>query len=109
MNDNEMILACANAMDLDVIGLDGHGFHAKETKNLKKVREFVFRANPMIEFDPLSKDDQAMALIKKFNPRIERRSDGPWVVWNWQSAAHSESLNRAVCEFVAKMPRTKKK
>lgn len=106
MNDKEIIKLCAEAMKLNIVGLDSNG---RATKILEKTQEFVFLGNPFAIYDPLDEDEQAMALIKKFSPRIERRSDGPWVVWNWQSAAHSESLNRAICEFVAKMQKAENK
>jgi len=92
MTDKELIAACAKALGV----------------------ENVFPWNP------LERDEQAMALVKRFYIVIERERDGilfgvtllsPRVEGRMQKtqvARNADNLNRAICECVAKMVEAKK-
>ena len=59
---------------------------------------------------PLHDDAQAMALVKKFRLNIHAH-DEQWKVEEWGddgAMALHETLNRAICECVAKMQAAKK-
>jgi hypothetical protein len=63
-------------------------------------------------FNPLTDDAQAMALVKKFElrlqePEAEPSLDRRWRVTVWEPTkfvAQHTDLNRAICECVAGMP-----
>lgn len=95
MTDLEMTKLCAEAIGMDwdayqkrMAAIDGKWLHGYETPR----------------YDPLVRDEQAMALVKRFNLDIGKRALS-WfctpvgitkMVWN-------ENLNRAIVECVATM------
>lgn len=94
MTDLEMTRLCAEAMGLTI---EQQGY---ETRAIK-VREH------WPAYDPLRDDAQAMALVKKFGLSVERSSPADktfaWSVELNDESAHSDDLNRAIVECVAKM------
>jgi hypothetical protein len=62
-------------------------------------------------YDPLLNDAQALALVKKFrltiSPSIPSDETFAWAVELGDESAHSDDLNRAIVEFVARMQKAK--
>lgn len=112
MTDLEITRLCAEAMNLDIVGLDKQYCR---TDSLTETREYVLRENPFYSYNPLVEDDQAMALVKKI------KIDTAYTAGKWHAeiiyttddkmlsdqAVISKDLNRAICECVAKMQKAK--
>ena len=119
MTDLEITKLCAKAMGLTESirqGLEPY-FYVNED-----VSQWVFCGQDRIStlwksyrYDPLHDDAQAMALVKKFELRIDRNFEdgGEGLVWTVThhlcmkyggiSSFDNRNLNRAICECVAKM------
>ena len=95
MTDIEMTMLCALAIGWDAF-IDGDRVLYKKTS----YPEFL-------DYDPLHDDAHAMALVKKFNLGIVFFSDAMWSVNDRHNVSQSSSLNRAICECVAKMQSAK--
>lgn len=99
MTDLEITKLCAEAMSL-------------QCPTCKFVCEDV-----LLKYAPLHDDAQAMALVKKLMLSVqycETDDDQPyWSVYDCDGVLLSESveadLNRAICEYVAKMQLSKEK
>lgn len=95
--DEEMVKLCAEAMGFEVYEDRGGLHHQTAPRDLSGGKRY----------DPLHDDAQAMALVKKFAVQTEK------VGSNWHAVIEGgwygmdESLNRAICECVAKMKETK--
>lgn len=110
LTDLEITKLCAEAMGLHITdeAQNGHAVWVAATDVPAHEAEYVY--------DPLRKDAQAMALVKKFKlePRFAGKIGtswhGQWLVTQHNAreplANHSD-LNRAICECVAKMQREK--
>lgn len=94
MNDLELTKLCAMAM--------------LETTQAAPDGLLVFRNTEIdgphyIKYSPLTDDDQALKIVKKFKPDIwETQIDGKslWAVGLGRISAVNADLNRAICEFV---------
>ena len=96
MNDLEITKACAEAVDMHLS---------------------LVHADGLIKYWPLTDDAQAMALVKKLRLTIEAIEVGAWRVENEEDMVQhgndelrtgfGTDLNRAICECVAKMEKTK--
>ena len=96
VTDLEITKLCAEAMDIPRLHIyaevgGGHG-----------------------RYDPLHDDAQAMALVKKFNFKIDTHSklvsvQGEDYGWDTVDYHKADDLNRAICECVAKMQSEKRK
>jgi len=92
MTDLEMTKLCARAISKDALEIE----------------------RSLFLYNPLHDDAQAMALVKKFNIRLqeplERGQESFWTVWIYGtggSKAKNADLNRAIVECVAKMEAAK--
>lgn len=54
-------------------------------------------------FDPLQNDAQAILLLKHFKLKVSHSLIGMWVVSGHGQRVEGPSLNRAICECVAKL------
>ena len=93
MTDLEIIRLCAEAINLGA-EIDENGCYYDS--------EGSYRG-----YWPLTKDEQAMALVKRLGLQINATLVNPFL-WcvndvNENFSAESENLNRAICECVAKM------
>lgn len=104
MTDIEIIKKCADRMDYKV-ALDIHGTFFFVTDGTKQPERH--------DYNPLTDDAQAMALVKKFGLIIEPDGVMPtteWWVQVWVSdeirctGFANKDLNRAICECVARLP-----
>ena len=104
MTDAEIGRKCAVAMGIDVRESPLRG---------TVMRWWYWDENVERMYDPLHDDAQAMALVKKFELRLQEPEpegigrDRRWRVMAWipkQSVAQNQDLNRAICECVAKLP-----
>ncbi len=108
MTDLEMTKLCAEAMGYRIC------IHAGFTSRIG-----VYAAADgdfLKEYDPLTNDAQAMALVKKFRLRVEpgHLNKDRWLVSKGetigditQSLVDSLDLNRAIAECVARMQKAK--
>lgn len=97
MTDLEITKLCAEAMRFGVDHTDGGMVWAYEGQPHYDLPRFAY--------DPLHNDAQAMALVKKFCLQINWRGVWP-AVGSWEPI-HGPDLNRAICEYVAKMQSAK--
>ena len=93
MTDLDLTKACAKKMGLHWI---------------KEWRDCVLLGDSMLsEYDPLHDDEQAMALVKRFNIGWDKEDDSDWHValriGSNLYASHNPDLNRAIVECVAKL------
>jgi len=104
MTDLEITKLCAEAI--------GIPFDLVRCARLKDAKDtsFVRYVNGPL-YDPLHNDAQAMALVKKFGLGISKQdwSDGRYwvVIVGDEISADQSNLNRAICECVAKMEKSK--
>ena len=103
MTDLEMTRLCAEAMGLVIRELpvtveESIRAHCVEYQS----RHFY---NQWLLYDPLHEDEQAMALVKKCRLGVTAApcEYGTWAVSGVGCGTLNESLNRAICECVAKM------
>lgn len=110
MTDLEMTKLCAEAM-----GLEPYREHGI-AQNSSPWSIFIVdktQGRGYSHYDPLHEDEQAMALVKKFQLQIQppwARANRDWRVGdkdNVLSDPHSPDLNRAIVECVAKMQAAK--
>jgi len=95
VTDIEMTKACAEAMGLNVIG-EAHNGHAYWVEDDEVHDQCIY--------SPLTKDYQAMALVKRFRLDIHSRSDlNGWYAGNNAGMVPHVDLNHAIVEYVAKM------
>ena len=104
VHESEIRAACAKAV--------GWGVDENTVRNVNYGYALI-----MSGFNPLSNDEQAMSMVKKFKLDIEPNFDGEegdWSVSTWaadqngrENRCTHESLNRAICECVAKMQQAK--
>ena len=109
MTDLEITKLCAEAMRLRLC----NGYDSP--KSLYTHQDPRSIDGREIEYNPLHDDAQAMALVKKFELRIDRNFEdgGEGLVWTVThhlcmkyggiSSFDNRNLNRAICECVAKM------
>lgn len=99
MTDIEIIKKCADRMDYKV-ALDIHGTFFFVTDGTKQPERH--------DYNPLTDDAQAMALVRRFNICIDQgRFDHCCASirqLNIIYSATSPDLNRAICECVARLP-----
>jgi hypothetical protein len=99
MTDLEMTKLCAEAMGIPYLGEDNQLFP-----------KAIVATEPSLHvYAPLDDDAQAMALVKKFLPRIEPPTGAYsyWRVYRGDLEICSENLNRAIVECVAKMQKSR--
>lgn len=102
MSDLEITRLCAEAMGLTVIRMHDIGQGAP-------VWALAQEGTRSVAYSPLTDDAQAMALVKKFGLWITHDNGEavakPWCVEGADDSTitYSDSLNRAICECVAKM------
>lgn len=98
MTDLEMVRKCAERM----------GFAWSESwAQIIEVAENTDKmiAHPIL-YNPLIDDKQAMALVKKFDLKLQKVSEHQcrtWMVNDDLETSHFD-LNRAICECVANLP-----
>lgn len=97
MSDFDLIKLCAEAMGFSVVKGD-----ARYKNGMAIATE---DGDPVVNYDPLKHDAQAMALVKKLNLQIERSGtlfEPKWYV-DSDSGPHviHEDLNRAIVECAA--------
>lgn len=105
LSDEEIKWLCAEAMEVD-FGPELVAYTVGQQMNNEQIM-----ANRIAAYDPLHDDAQAMALVKKFRLTIygHNRTEDEWAVFtgwrdsNYPASAQGNDLNRAICEFVAKM------
>ena len=102
MTDFEITKLCAEAMGWDVYEINPGIWRVRiGVETVMGLTDDFCRTR----YDPLHDDAQAMALVKKFAKAIVRRKEGDWSI-NLDGARNAD-LNRAICECVAKMQKTK--
>lgn len=95
MTDIEIIRHCAEAMGFSVV---------KGTRQHKNGMAIATEdGDPVTNYDPLKHDAQAMALVKKFRLLVDG-GNAMWCVHGDAigSGVVDDSLNRAICECIAK-------
>jgi len=103
VEDLEMIKKCADRMDYKV-ALDIHGTFFLVTDGTKQPHRF--------DYNPLTDDAQAMALVKKYGIHIFRDENLDWSAKITDrktqrlvaAAFRYPDLNRAIVECVSKLP-----
>ena len=97
MTDLEITRLCAEAMDYEITQFSGRkadGYWALEVNG---------------RYRPLEYDAQAMALVKRFVPKLSGGHEGElWFASVGEYSGNGSSLNRAICECCAKMMLAKK-
>lgn len=93
MTDLEIVKKCAEKMGLNV----------SDCKTIL-VPEFCNGHYLQKEYNPLTDDAQAMALVKKFGGCFLVKKNGAAIATMGESAISADNLNRAICECVAKLP-----
>ena len=106
MTDLEMVKKCAERMGINYSLEDEYG-NTDCGVFWKDPSDYYITS----EYDPLTDDAQAMALVKKFELEIcigVRFGDDGWLVsgerGNLLHEVWSKDLNRAIVECVAKLP-----
>lgn len=109
MSDTELTKACADAEGIEVTL-----YKAGEPASMYSCWLTRDENGPWREYAPLHDDAQAMALVRKFRLDVEpcfEGDEGEWMVSQWIDNAgrrtgfvHDESLNRAICLCVARLP-----
>lgn len=129
MTDLELVMKCAEKMGYsgwqskhgywNVKDPDGgdhiccNGWNKYDPYSGEKLLEPTFSdAIAQLDYNPLTDDAQAMALVKKFSLRIDKFSEkAPWLVIAESGGEFAEAdnhnLNRAICECVANLPEEK--
>lgn len=98
MTDLELTKKCAEAMEIDLIAGSLHPTGAV----------YYWQRESGDAYDPLNDDAQAMALVKKFDLRIDRNDSENWSVCRDRGSERppeqgwNPDLNRAIVECVAK-------
>lgn len=101
MTDLEMVKLCAQAM-----GLDASIYKNQEVRTRVFVRQMKHAAEyEYTVYDPLHDDAEAMALVKRFDLRIDREHHGKRYAvkagLDWDSMVMADDLNRAIVQCVA--------
>lgn len=96
----EMTKLCAEAMGIALKTRDG-------ARNTTCGEHDLLETLQCVAYDPLNDDKQAMALIKRFRPIIDRDEIDFYVTLRPEWQGQDVSLNRAVVEAVAEMQRGK--
>ena len=106
MTDLEITKLCAEAMGWDVYEINPGVWRIRVSD--KQVMGLTDDFCSTLH-DPLHDDAQAMALVKKFNLEMMFAENArEWMVLlGNEAASENTDLNRAICECVAKMQRTK--
>ena len=99
MTDFEMIKKCALKMGIEI---------AEENGRIQAISYFRERRSMpnYDDYDPLTNDAQAMAMVKRFEMQIITGYSNGWIVSvnRGRNDAQNENLNRAIVECVAKLP-----
>lgn len=105
MTDLDLVRTCADAMGLRFLvkdGLTGRQFL------VKKIGKSSY------DYNPLTDDEDAMALVKKFKLNIAQLSTGDCqvfaqTVYGPYAVGSSKDLNRAICECVYEIQQAKER
>lgn len=111
MDDLEIVRRCAEKMGLKK-GID---YYEHRRDNMDEypieITQLYLTTNPEKEYDPLTDDGQAMALVKRFKISIGALSNG-WKVFakvgNNFVDADDKDLNRAICLCASNLPESGK-
>ena len=102
MTDLEITKLCAEA-----IGLKYTVLPALQGSECFDIESIIFHDGPYpVAYEPLMNDAQCFVLMNKMKLSIDAPSmDGLWHVTDYDNGVFTdnESLNRAICECVAKM------
>lgn len=106
MTDLEITKLCADAMGQLVFEVSQN----RPEHTLRIINDRGIRTS--VNYWPLKDDAQAMALVKRFNLRLDKDRSlvEKWAVYSkrdYSDAMFNADLNRAICECVANMQKGK--
>ena len=109
MDDLTITKRCAEAMGLNTVEYVCHNAQRNRETRLSVIRKSHKGGDAASRYDPLHDDAQAMALVKKFDMDISARRNsaavfvGPAGEMQRYQVDDAETLNRAICECVARL------